>query len=100
MAKKKLRKFATWRIKWYLLYIAVVLLFIAALVATIVFMDSGTGKILALIYEAFVILISIAFPIAVEIYWRKCSKEELQQISKEEYQEYLKQAKNCNIHAK
>ena len=100
MAKKKLREFATWRIKWYLLYIAFVLLVIAALVATIIFMDNGTGKILVMIYEIFVIVIAFAFPIAVEVYWRKCSKEELQQISEEEYQQYLKQAKNCNIHAK
>ena len=100
MAKKKLREFATWRIKWYLLYIAFVLLVIAALVATIIFVDNGTGKVFAIIYEAFVILIALGLPIAVQVYWKKCSKEELQQISEEEYQQYLKQAKNCNIHAK
>jgi len=101
MAEKKTRKFATWRIKWILLYIAILLLFLFGLIATIIFVKNTTIKIVAIVYEGIVILLSIVLPIAVKVIANKEKKKKLQYgISKEEQEKYLQQAKKCNIYAK
>jgi len=100
MAEKKTRKFATWRIKWILLYIAVILFFMACLACTIIYLENGALKSIAALYEIFVILFAICIPIAAIVIHKKESKDERQGLSKQEYNKYLQQAKNCDIHAK
>ena len=88
MAEKKTRKFATWRIKYYLLYIAMLLLFVFGLIATIFFVKDTFLKIVAIVYEGIVILISIALFIVVTVFQRKNKRN------------IFKKQKNCDIHAK
>ena len=98
MAGKKTRKNA-WRIKYVFAYLAVVGILITLLVLTI--MSGIPGKVLAIIYESFLLLFAVGVPIASEIVYKKESKKKVQYgISKEEYQEFIRQTKNSDFCAK
>ena len=99
MAEKKMQKKA-WRIKYILMYFAVLFLLITAIVASV--LNDFTGKIPVIIYESFILLFAVGIPVAVEINHKIDSKKEKVKygVSREEYQEFLRQTKNCDFCAK
>ena len=98
MAEKKMRKNA-WKTKYILMYFAVLFLLITAIVASV--LNDFTGKIPVIIYESFILLFAVVIPIAAEIIYKKESKNKVRYgISREEYQEFIQQTKNCDFCAK
>ena len=75
MASPKLRKFKFWRVKWILLYVAVVLLYVFAFVSSAFYFDDPERSFI-LAYELAVILFSIWMPVAILI---ECLKEKKEQ---------------------
>lgn len=99
MAEKKMRENA-WKAKYILMYFAVVLLLIALLVVSV--LNDFTGKIPVIIYESFILLFALGIPVAAEINHKKDSKKEEVKygVSREEYQEFIRQTKNIGFCAK
>ena len=98
MAKDKSRRPKFWRVKWILLYIVLLLMLVAVPIVTSILTDSIVARIFAICYAIVFIIIAIAIPIL--SFFEKKKKPNQYGLSKEEYDKYLKQAKNCDIHAK
>ena len=101
MAKNKSRKIALNKIKSILVYFVILLIIVLCFAATIMFLDTLVAKICLIIYEIAIIIVWITVPII----GKKVAKKEVNQkiqysLSKQEYDKYSQQAKNCDIYAK
>ena len=104
MSKKKSRKYG---IGFILGYSGFILFMILVLAGIIIFVPDNPGKVGAIIYTSAAILVLVALPVYEEISERikakKKTKKEAKKrqvrygISKEQYDNYLQQSKNCDI---
>ena len=104
MAKNNSQRIKTKWNKYLIGYVALIIFINLCLIGTIIFAEAGPSKVYAIIYETAFLLVAIVVPIVMEISLTskqgKKSTENQQYISKEEYEKYLQQAKNCDIYAK